>query len=118
MTSASEAALPDWRDRITADPEVLVGRPVVRGTRISVESVIDQLARGLSVADVLQRESRLKPEDIRACLAFAHEVLSRVKPVTGPARAAEIEIPEAVFLRLAEVGRSIPDPVNPADDEL
>lgn len=118
MANTPEAALPDWRDRITADSQILVGKPVIRGTRIAVESVIDLLARGWSVEDVLRENSRLKPEDVRACLAFAREVLSRVKPVQSSSRAPEIEIPEGVFLRLAEYGRGIPDPVNPDDAEL
>ena len=109
---------PDWRDRITSDPAILVGKPIVRGTRIPVELVIDLLARGSSLEDVLRHHSFLKPEDVRACLAFAHEVLLRVRPSPSSSRAAEVEIPEAVFLKLAEYGRNIPDPVNDADEGL
>jgi uncharacterized protein (DUF433 family) len=64
-----------WQDRITVDPNVLVGKPIIRGTRISVEFVIDLLARGWSVEQVLQEYDHLTPVDIQACLAYANEIL-------------------------------------------
>jgi len=60
-------------DRITVDPKVLVGKPMIRGTRISVEFVIDLLAQGWSAAQVLEHYDHLRPEDILACLAYASE---------------------------------------------
>jgi len=65
----------DWRERIIADPGVLVGKPVIKGTRISVEFVIDLLARGWSVEQVLREFDHLKIEDIQACLAYARELI-------------------------------------------
>jgi uncharacterized protein (DUF433 family) len=65
----------DWRDRITADADVLVGKPIVKGTRISVELVIDLLARGYTAEQVLAQHDQLSADDIRACLAYASEVL-------------------------------------------
>jgi len=44
----------DWRDRIVIDPEILVGKPVIRGTRLAVEFIIDLLAQGWTEADVLR----------------------------------------------------------------
>ena len=64
-----------WQDRIAIDPNVLVGKPIVKGTRISVEFVIDLLARGSTTAQVLREYDHLKPEDIQACLAYASDVL-------------------------------------------
>ena len=61
------------QDRITTDPDVLVGKPIVKGTRISVEFVIDLLARGWTKTDVLREYDHLKPEDIQACLAYASD---------------------------------------------
>ena len=59
----------DLRDRIVLDPAILVGKPVIRGTRISVELVIDLLGRGYSIENVLTQYDHLTWEDIQACLA-------------------------------------------------
>jgi uncharacterized protein (DUF433 family) len=61
----------NWRDRITVDPKVLVGKPVIKGTRISVEFVVELLGRGWSVEQVLREYDHLTREDIQACLAYA-----------------------------------------------
>jgi uncharacterized protein (DUF433 family) len=68
-----------WQDRITIDPNVLVGKPIVKGTRISVEFVVDLLGRGWTTAEVLNDYDHLKPEDIQACLAYASDVLKSEK---------------------------------------
>jgi uncharacterized protein (DUF433 family) len=60
-----------WEERIEVNPQVLVGKPVIKGTRISVEFVIDLLARGWSVEQVLDEYDHLTREDIQACLAYA-----------------------------------------------
>lgn len=75
----------NWEDRITVDPEVLVGKPIVKGTRIAVEFVVDLLARGWTVDQILREYSHLAPEDIQACLAYASDVLKseRVYPMPG-----------------------------------
>ena len=65
----------DWRDRISLNPKVLVGKPVIKGTRIAVEFVVDLLGRGWTAEQILQEYDHLKPEDIQACLAYAGEVL-------------------------------------------
>ena len=62
--------------RITADPEIFGGKPIVRGMRISVELVLSLLAQGESVEAVLDDYPDLVPEDIRACLAYAHAVIA------------------------------------------
>lgn len=68
-----------WQDRITIDPTVLVGKPIIKGTRISVEFVIDLLGRGWTVEQVLQEYDHLTREDVQACLAYASEVLKSEK---------------------------------------
>jgi len=70
---------PDWRDRITVDPKVLVGKPVVKGTRMSVEFVLDLLARGWTFEQVLHEYDHLTADDIRACLGYAGEMLRTEK---------------------------------------
>jgi len=66
-------------DRIVVDPKILTGKPVVRGTRISVEFVVDLLATGWSHAQILTSYPHLSEEDIRACLAYATELLREEK---------------------------------------
>jgi uncharacterized protein (DUF433 family) len=73
----------DWRERIILDPAILAGKPIIRGTRISVEFVIDLLARGWSEKEILENYPGVTIVDIRACLAYARDSLSaeRVYPV-------------------------------------
>lgn len=65
----------DWRKRIIADANVLVGKPVIKGTRISVELVLELLAAGYTQEQVRDQYDHLTPEDIQACLAYAGEVV-------------------------------------------
>lgn len=75
----------NWEDRIEINPKVLVGKPIVRGTRIAVEFVIDLMGRGWSVEQILQEYDHLTQEDIQACLLYASEMLKseRVYLVPG-----------------------------------
>lgn len=68
--------------RIVLDPAVLAGKPVVRGTRLSVEFVIGLMADGWKETDILENYPGLTREDIAACLAYARDVLNseRVYP--------------------------------------
>ncbi len=65
----------DWKDRISVDPRVLVGKPVIKGTRIAVEFVVELLGRGWTVQQILHEYDHLSPEDIQACLSYASDVL-------------------------------------------
>ena len=69
----------DWRDRITIDPKVLVGKPVIKGTRIAVEFVINLLAQGWSESEIVRNYAGLTHEDILACLKYAGETLQSEK---------------------------------------
>ena len=64
-----------WQDRIIVDSKVLTGKPIVRGTRISVELVVDLLAAGWSHRQILDSYPHLTEEDVRACLSYASELL-------------------------------------------
>jgi uncharacterized protein (DUF433 family) len=61
----------DWQERIVIDPNILVGKPTVKGTRLAVEFIIDLLAEGWSESDILNNYPGLKNQDIQACLAYA-----------------------------------------------
>ena len=75
----------NWQERITVDPKVLVGKPIIKGTRISVEFVIDLLARGWSPEQILKEYDHLTPDDIQACLAYASEMLKTERVYVTPA---------------------------------
>jgi uncharacterized protein (DUF433 family) len=61
-------------DRITLDPEVLAGKPVIRGTRLAVELVLELLAAGQKETDILESYPGLVHADILACLEYAHRL--------------------------------------------
>jgi len=64
-----------WRNRIVIDPEILVGKPVIKGTRLAVELIVGLLAQGWSEAEILQNYPDLTREDILACLSYASDAL-------------------------------------------
>ena len=70
---------------IRSDPMVMMGKPVVAGTRITVELILDKLAAGESIEEILSAHSRLTEEGIRAALAFAAEALRAdvLYPIAG-----------------------------------
>ncbi len=68
--------------RISIDPRVCFGRPVIRGTRIWVSLIVDNLAEGVAESELLAAYPQLKPDDIRAALAFAAEMTrERIIPI-------------------------------------
>lgn len=68
--------------RVSVDPNVCFGKPCIRGTRIWVSLIVDNLAEGLSGEDLIAAYPQLTPDDIRAALAFAAEMTrERVLPV-------------------------------------
>lgn len=73
----------DWPQRIAIDPAVLVGKPVVRGTRLAVEFIIDLMAQGWPESEILRNYPGLTEQDIQACLSYASATLKaeRVYPV-------------------------------------
>jgi len=71
-------------NRITADPAIFGGKPIIRGMRISVELILSLLAQGETVEAILDDYPGLEAEDIRACLAYAHAVIAddRLEDIT------------------------------------
>ncbi len=62
-------------ERITLNPKVMVGKPVIRGTRLTVEHILGLLAHGATIAEILDEYEGLTQEDIQACLLFATKTL-------------------------------------------
>lgn len=73
---ATTEGLPmDWRDRSISDPDVLLGKPVIKGTRISVELILGWLANGWTFDMIIEAYPHITRDDILAALAFAAEML-------------------------------------------
>lgn len=68
-----------WQDRITLDPAILAGKPIIKGTRLSVEFIIDLLAQGWPESEVLRNYPGVTSDDIHACLMYASETLKAEK---------------------------------------
>lgn len=62
--------------RITANPEIFGGKPVIRGMRISVELILSLLAQGETAEAILRDYPDLEPDDLKACLAYAHAIVA------------------------------------------
>ena len=69
----------NWQECIIVDPNILVGKPVIKGTRLAVEFIIDLLAQGWTEADLLRNYPGLTRADIQACLSYASSVLHAEK---------------------------------------
>ncbi len=69
----------EWQDRIEVDPKVLVGKPVIRGTRIAVEFLLELLAEGWTDEEILKNYPQLAADDIHAALHYAVESLKDVQ---------------------------------------
>ena len=67
--------MPNYREWITSNPNVLFGKPAIKGTRIPVELILDELSAGTSIDDILESYPRLTHEAIYATLAFAADTL-------------------------------------------
>ena len=71
--------LEDWQERIVVDPKILVGKPIIRGTRLSVEFVLDMLANDWTIEQILNEYPQLRREDIMAVLKYAAEMVKDEK---------------------------------------
>jgi len=74
----------DWRERITVDPQVCHGKACIKGTRIMVSVILDNLADGLTEEEILKSYPSLRSEDIKAAILYAAE-LSRERLIPIPA---------------------------------
>ncbi len=72
--------------RIEVNPKVMLGKPVIRGTRVPVELILRKLAEGASEADLLDAYPRVKRADIQAALSYAADTLAHEQTITEPSR--------------------------------
>ena len=75
----------DWEERIELNPEVLAGKPVVKGTRLSIQLILELLADDWSTEEVLDQYPTLTKDDVLACLRYASERSSRRRAMLSPA---------------------------------
>lgn len=66
----------DLLTRITFDKDILTGKPVIRGMRISVDMILDLLAKGATEGEILEDYPQLEPEDLKAALLYAHHLVA------------------------------------------
>ena len=67
----------NYRENITISPDVMLGKPVIKGTRITVEFIIKKLSEGMDIEELINEYSSLKKEDILASLAYSADVISK-----------------------------------------
>ena len=75
----------EWRERIEVNPEVMTGEPVIKGTRLTGDHVVELLAEGWTTSQIIEEYPGVSAEDISACLAYASELIKSEK--VYPARA-------------------------------
>jgi uncharacterized protein (DUF433 family) len=81
----------DWRDRIVMNPDILVGKPTIKGTRISVELILGWLGSDWSVEEILRQYPRLTREDVLAAVSFAAEYMRDERFLLTPAEGSPAE---------------------------
>ena len=69
----------DWKERIVIDPKILVGKPVIKGTRLAVEFIVELLAQGWAESEILRNYPGISHEDITAYLIYATNLLKAEK---------------------------------------
>lgn len=79
---------PDLLQRVTSDPAIFGGKPIVRGRRLAVEHVLAMLAAGDSAQDVIAAYPFLEPDDVRACVLYAYKVVAHERVDPFPAGSA------------------------------
>ena len=65
----------NWSNHITSNPSILAGKPVINGTRITVELIIEKLAEGETIDQILEAHPHINEESVLACLAYAADSL-------------------------------------------
>jgi uncharacterized protein (DUF433 family) len=68
-------------NRIVIDPDIMVGKPVIRGTRLTVQFILELMSDGLSIEEIIDEYQGLKREDIIACLCYASESIQHTSVV-------------------------------------
>ena len=66
----------NMEERIVVNPKIMVGKPIIRGTRIPVDAILNRLADGMTISDILEEYPNITEEDIRAALTYVSQVIA------------------------------------------
>lgn len=66
-----------YRERIAVDPDIMIGKPIIKGTRITVELILRKLSEGMTTDDILEAYPHLTKEDIFAALSYSADVIAQ-----------------------------------------
>ena len=80
----------NWREHIVVDPAILVGKPIIKGTRVSVELVLDRLADGWSFEEIREAYPPLTREQVQSAVAFASELFKEQRFIALPRSSKDI----------------------------
>jgi uncharacterized protein (DUF433 family) len=92
-----------FSNRLSVDPEIPLWEPVIRGTRISVELILELLAAGMSQTEILNNYPGIEPDDLLACLAYASQLAQEWKAFLFPPRNFEHDV---IWIRTAAPGKA------------
>lgn len=67
----------NYKDKICISPDIMLGKPVIRGTRITVEFIIKKMSEGMEIEDIISEYPPVQRDDIMACLAYSADVISK-----------------------------------------
>ncbi len=67
----------DYISRLTSSPDVLLGKPVIKNTRITVELILERLGDGMTIDEILEATPNIKKEDILACISYSSDVIAK-----------------------------------------
>lgn len=81
-----------YQERIVADPRILAGKPVIKGTRISVDLVLEELAHNPNIDELLSAHPDLTQADVQACLAYAKAMVTGEEVSPKPVRVARSDV--------------------------
>ena len=73
----------DYNEHISSDPKVMLGKPVIKGPRITVELILDLLSQGASIDEILVMYPHITKEGILASIAYAHDVILNVESIAA-----------------------------------
>ena len=83
-------------DRIEINPKIMLGKPVIRGTRVPVELILRKLSEGAKEEDILNAYPHLRPDDIRAALAYAADSLAHEEVILYQSGSSNVEAGDAI----------------------
>ncbi|MCW7475407.1 antitoxin [Leptospira levettii] len=67
----------DYKSRLSSSPDILLGKPVIKNTRIPVDLILERLGDGMSIEEILEATPGIEREDILACISYSSQVISR-----------------------------------------